>query len=448
MDSKIVAGAPGGRRRPGRWPRPVAAGDRRRAGPAGPPLPARRRVVVGLAAGAPRRPAARRSSPVRPSRPATRCRGRTVGRIRRRRRRPAAVGATARRRRRDRRRSAATGAAAADAPAAGRAGRSPRPTRSLTRIALGRSDDGSQFGMFLQIFADGTVDRHRGGPPRPAGRPEAGRRGGPVGRALPAQGPLRRPVDRLHRDVHVVVYERRLGRLRAHSFSYSGNPQGCDHAVRHLHTALDTLQAKLSRTGARGRPPARPPAPVAPAAARPAPRRIRPRRRPSIPADRRPCRRRDPSGAVIPLTAADADRCRRRRIRSRRDVAATGRPAGPIARMRIILDSRPGPPPTAAGPGPSARIGIVVELQRDPLGPLAVSGLAGREVPRVPGDPRREADRAPAGPGPPHLRLAQALRRRRAGRRPARRRPPGQPVDGLPDPAAAGRGRACSASSG
>ena len=43
---------------------------------------------------------------------------------------------------------------------------SPRPRTSsavtsadplLTRMALGRSNDGSQFGMFLQIFADGTV---------------------------------------------------------------------------------------------------------------------------------------------------------------------------------------------------------------------------------------------------------------------------------------------------
>ena len=43
-------------------------------------------------------------------------------------------------------------------------------------------------------------------------------------------------------QVHVVVFERTLGRLRANSFSYSGNPQGCDHTVRHLHAALDGLQ--------------------------------------------------------------------------------------------------------------------------------------------------------------------------------------------------------------
>jgi hypothetical protein len=44
-----------------------------------------------------------------------------------------------------------------------------------------------------------------------------------------------------------VVYDRRLGRLSAHSFSYSGNTQGCEHSIRHLHTALENLQAKLSR---------------------------------------------------------------------------------------------------------------------------------------------------------------------------------------------------------
>ncbi len=46
-------------------------------------------------------------------------------------------------------------------------------------------------------------------------------------------------------QVHMVVYERSLGRLRANAFSFSGNPQGCDHAVRHLQTALDGLQARV-----------------------------------------------------------------------------------------------------------------------------------------------------------------------------------------------------------
>jgi hypothetical protein len=47
--------------------------------------------------------------------------------------------------------------------------------------------------------------------------------------------------------VHIFIYERRFGRLTAHTFSYSGNPQGCDHVVRHLHTALENLQARLSQ---------------------------------------------------------------------------------------------------------------------------------------------------------------------------------------------------------
>ena len=65
--------------------------------------------------------------------------------------------------------------------------------------------------------------------------------------------------------VHIVAYERRLGRLQAHSFSYSGNPQGCEHIVRHLHTALENLQARLSRpaSAASMNSAAAPPAPMA-----------------------------------------------------------------------------------------------------------------------------------------------------------------------------------------
>ncbi len=61
----------------------------------------------------------------------------------------------------------------------------------------------------------------------------------------------------------MVVYERRLGRLTANSFSYSGNTQGCEHAIRHLHTLLDNVQAKISGQPAAGSPPAgSPTAPV------------------------------------------------------------------------------------------------------------------------------------------------------------------------------------------
>jgi len=59
----------------------------------------------------------------------------------------------------------------------------------VTRISLGRADTGSQFGMFLQVFADGTVIDA-----------QAGRRRRRLGRPRPVQGPLRGPGRRLHRD--------------------------------------------------------------------------------------------------------------------------------------------------------------------------------------------------------------------------------------------------------
>ena len=117
----------------------------------------------------------------------------------------------------------------------------------LTRFALGRSNDGSQFGMFLQIFADGTVidsegvHRVRAADLRPIVETVQS------GELYRIRGHCGAPSTDFIEYVHVVIYERRLGRLNAHSFSYSGNPQGCDHAVRHLHTVVETLQAKISR---------------------------------------------------------------------------------------------------------------------------------------------------------------------------------------------------------
>ena len=119
----------------------------------------------------------------------------------------------------------------------------------LTRVALGRADDGNQFGMLLQVYADGTVidgeGIHRLGPE--AIRPlmlllengDLSRVGGHCG------GP---PTDFVE-QIFVVVYERRLGTLRANSFSYSGNTSGCDPSVRQLHTVIEQLQARLSGSG-------------------------------------------------------------------------------------------------------------------------------------------------------------------------------------------------------
>ncbi len=117
----------------------------------------------------------------------------------------------------------------------------------LTRMALGRSNDGSQFGMFLQIFADGTVidsdGVHRLSSADLKPIVEAIQNGD----LARVRGHCSTPSGDFVEHVHLVVFERRMGRLQAHSFSYSGNPQGCDHAVRHLHTVLEAVQAKLSR---------------------------------------------------------------------------------------------------------------------------------------------------------------------------------------------------------
>jgi hypothetical protein len=145
----------------------------------------------------------------------------------------------------------------------------PRVTRPLTeadpivtRVALGRSSDGNQFGMFLQVFADGTVldsegEHHVG---RDALRPilEVLQ----SGELYRVKGHCGSPATDFIEQVHLIVYERGLGRLRASTFSYSGNPQNCDHAVRHLHAALDALQARISRPASSTPTPG--PAPTAP----------------------------------------------------------------------------------------------------------------------------------------------------------------------------------------
>jgi hypothetical protein len=116
-----------------------------------------------------------------------------------------------------------------------------------TRITLIRSNDGNRIGMFIQVFADGTVINSEG-------VHHLGREGiRPLVDVLQA-GELYRlkgycgspPTDYLE-HVHVVVYERSLGRLRANAFSFSGNPEGCDPAVRKLQSVFEAIESKLSR---------------------------------------------------------------------------------------------------------------------------------------------------------------------------------------------------------
>jgi hypothetical protein len=117
----------------------------------------------------------------------------------------------------------------------------------LTRMALGSSNDGSKFGMFLQIFADGTVidseGVHRVGQSDIRPIVEAIQ----SGEVTRVRGHCGTPSNDFVEYVHIVVFERRMGRLQAHSFSYAGNPQGCDNGIRILHAALENLQAKISR---------------------------------------------------------------------------------------------------------------------------------------------------------------------------------------------------------
>ncbi len=117
----------------------------------------------------------------------------------------------------------------------------------ITRMALGKSNDGSQFGMFLQVFTDGTVIDSEGiHHVRMADlKPIIDViQSGEVGHV---HGHCGAPSTDFIEYVHIVAYERRFGRLMANSFSYSGNTQGCDHVIKHLHTALETLQGKLGR---------------------------------------------------------------------------------------------------------------------------------------------------------------------------------------------------------
>ena len=116
----------------------------------------------------------------------------------------------------------------------------------VTRIAVGRSDGGAQFGMFLEVFADGTVidgeGVHHLGPDAMKPLLEALRQGD----LYRLKGHCGNPSTDFILQTHVVVYERALGKLRATSFSYSGNPHGCDASVHKLHAALETIQTKLS----------------------------------------------------------------------------------------------------------------------------------------------------------------------------------------------------------
>jgi hypothetical protein len=150
-------------------------------------------------------------------------------------------------------RAAPAGAAGSATQAGGRLVPQPRVSRPvteapplLTRIQLGRSDDGHMFGMFLQIHADGTVidteGVHKVGADVMRPLVEA-LRAADVGRIKGhCGGP---PVDFVQ-QVLITVYDPNRGRLQANSFSFSGNPTGCDPAIGKIQAAIDAVQTKIS----------------------------------------------------------------------------------------------------------------------------------------------------------------------------------------------------------
>ena len=173
----------------------------------------------------------------------------------------------------------------------------------LTRFALGKSNDGSSFGMFLQVFADGTVVDSEGVHHVRAADLKPILEAVQSGEMYRVRGHCGAPSTDFIEYVHIVAYERRLGRLQAHSFSYSGNPQGCDHVVRHLHNAIEGLQAKITRQPAQPSMAATPigpvPAPMNPAPSLPATSS----RTPALPSTST-----GSGGAVIPLSPPDPGR--------------------------------------------------------------------------------------------------------------------------------------------
>lgn len=116
----------------------------------------------------------------------------------------------------------------------------------ISRVSIGRSDDGKQFCMFIEIFADGTIldseGVHHVGPEHLRGISQILQ----SGELAKLKGHCGGPAADFIEQHHMVSYDRFHGRLRATPFSYSGNPQGCDPSVKKMNDAIDAIQMKLS----------------------------------------------------------------------------------------------------------------------------------------------------------------------------------------------------------
>lgn len=116
----------------------------------------------------------------------------------------------------------------------------------LTRVGIARADGGNSFALFLQVYADGTVIDTEGVHRLPLSEIKSILsviRGHDFSRI---RGHCGQPSADFIENVQMVVYDRAMGRLRAHAFSYAGDPNGCDASVAHLHKAVDELIMKMA----------------------------------------------------------------------------------------------------------------------------------------------------------------------------------------------------------
>jgi hypothetical protein len=119
----------------------------------------------------------------------------------------------------------------------------------LTRVGFARSDNGAQFALFLQVFADGTVVDAEGVHRVPADLVQALSRAIVDGDLLRRRGHCGAASTDYVEQFHVTTFERSGRTLKANTFSYTSNPQGCDPSVGRMHQAVEAIVLKLASGG-------------------------------------------------------------------------------------------------------------------------------------------------------------------------------------------------------
>jgi hypothetical protein len=116
----------------------------------------------------------------------------------------------------------------------------------LSRFAIGRASDGQTFGLFMHIFADGTVMDSNG---LHHSDPAAFERLKDTLRETPLEQ-LERHTEGTASDylevVYLVAYQRAGTKLRAVPLSHAGNTSTAPPSLQRLHAALEAFQAHIS----------------------------------------------------------------------------------------------------------------------------------------------------------------------------------------------------------